>query len=31
LHEVVEVEKLEKKYGGELPDKENEFWPPQWN
>ena len=31
LDQVVDLDQLETKYGGELPDKENEFWPPQWN
>jgi hypothetical protein len=31
LHEIVAVESLEEKYGGKLPDKKDNFWPPQLN
>lgn len=31
LHELVSVESLEQKYGGKLPNKTNNFWPPQLN
>ena len=31
LHETCEPENLEVKYGGTLPNKEADFWPPQWN
>jgi len=31
LHEIVDVANLEEKYGGKLPDKKDNFWPPQLN
>merc|ERR1719213_1215915 len=31
LHEIVDVEQLEEKYGGKLPNKTDKFWPPQLN
>lgn len=31
LHELVDVKDLEVKYGGQLPNKTDNFWPPQLN
>jgi len=31
LHELVDVNNLEEKYGGKLPNKTENFWPPQLN
>lgn len=31
LHEIVSVDNLEQKYGGNLADKTSDFWPPQLN
>lgn len=31
MHEIVSVDNLEEKYGGKLPTKTDNFWPPQLN
>lgn len=31
LHQIVAVEELEEKYGGKLPNKTQNFWPPELN